>query len=83
MLDERGIQERSKLCTDCVWKVQPSLCTAKTIRAYLLDGVIPKGGTKCDVQQSWPFEPIDYQQIESEEDRQLMEQLEDLARALI
>ena len=54
---------------------QPSLCTAKTIRSHFIEGAVPAGETVCAVQQSWPFVPVDYERLASE-DRGLMEHLE-------
>lgn len=30
--------------------MQASLCTAKAIRSYVVNGTMPKKGTKCDVK---------------------------------
>ena len=57
---------------------QPSLCTAKTIRSYFVEGTVPAAETVCAVQQSWPFVPIDYERLDNA-DRKLMEHLETMS----
>lgn len=46
----------------------PSACTAKKVRSYFVNGVLPKPGTQCDVD-SPPFEVgLDPEDEEDEED---------------
>jgi hypothetical protein len=62
--------------------LQPSLCTAKTIRAYFLGGQLPAKDTVCDVQKSWPFEDHDFASLPVE-DVSLLRALEDLSRTFV
>jgi hypothetical protein len=58
---------------------KPSICTAKAVRAFLLDGQLPGKGAICDVQKSWPFKEHAFEHL-SPEDASLMRALEDLSR---
>jgi len=60
----------------------PSICTAKAIRAFFLDGQTPKKNAICDVQKSWPFKEHDFSNL-SIEDSSLLRALEDLSRAFM
>ncbi|KAM0786781.1 hypothetical protein ACM66B_002215 [Microbotryomycetes sp. NB124-2] len=62
----------------------PSLCTAKTIRSYFVDGVVPEYGTRCESDPGYLFP--DPQEAQSwtqawstDEDRSLAEALDLLA----
>jgi len=60
----------------------PSLCTAKAIRAYFLDGQLPGKGAVCDVQKSWPFQEHDFKDLPVD-DAILLRALEDLSRTFV
>lgn len=60
---------------------QPSLCTAKHIRSYLLDGTLPPPGIVCEPDRS-PFKPHSAALQELEEDAQLLESIRSLADKL-
>ncbi|KAK4052692.1 hypothetical protein OIV83_001979 [Microbotryomycetes sp. JL201] len=61
----------------------PSLCTAKTIRRYLLDGVVPEYGTRCDSDPGYLFPEPREQQIwahaADKDDMALVQALDKLA----
>ncbi|BGP16924.1 hypothetical protein JCM10213v2_004932 [Rhodosporidiobolus nylandii] len=61
----------------------PSLCTAKAMRAYLLDGELPANGTRCDGDASFLFphagETSQSLAALSVEDRRLIEALHGLS----
>ncbi|KZS99013.1 hypothetical protein SISNIDRAFT_492314 [Sistotremastrum niveocremeum HHB9708] len=38
----------------------PSICTAKTVRSYFLDGALPDSGTHCDVEDGFLFPEDNY-----------------------
>ncbi|KAL2799449.1 Alpha/Beta hydrolase protein [Aspergillus keveii] len=64
----------------------PSVCLAKRVRAFLYDGVLPEGYTKCEVKSLYFTPPdkerevIEYIRFGNEEDRRLHGAQVELAR---
>ncbi|GAA5891675.1 hypothetical protein JCM6882_006163 [Rhodosporidiobolus microsporus] len=65
----------------------PSICTAKRMRAYLLDGVLPAPDTVCEGDPNFifprPGEKVAALETLSDEDRELQAALEELAERAI
>lgn len=60
----------------------PSLCTAKKIRAYLLDGKLPEDGTVCDSDEGYLFphpDKKDALKLLGAEDKELRDAIRDMA----
>lgn len=61
----------------------PSLCTAKHVRAYFLNGTVPQNGTECDVDELPFIGKVGKKQYSmSLEEEELMEALRELVNAV-
>lgn len=59
----------------------PSLCTAEAIRRYLLQGVVPEYGTRCEADPGYLFPDSDLSmaEVQDDEDARLNRALHGLA----
>jgi hypothetical protein len=56
-----------------------SLCTAKTVRDYFRDGVVPEKGKECEIESRMFNEPVEAQGL-SEDDQKLRAAVQELSR---
>ncbi|KAJ7319325.1 Alpha/Beta hydrolase protein [Mycena albidolilacea] len=60
---------------------QPSLCIAKAIREYMIDGTLPAEGTVCHPEKGTIFPPNDARLQYEERDELMLQALNDLSEA--